>query len=90
MSIVKATIKGQVVIPAEIRRKYHITKGTKVIIIDKDGEIILKPFLFMLARFISLLIVLTSRSSNPAMFLKDIPCANDRLISSLSFNDNLL
>ncbi len=45
MSIVRATIKGQVVIPAEIRRKYHITKGTKVIIIDKDGEIILKPLL---------------------------------------------
>lgn len=33
------------VIPAEIRRKYHITKGTKVIIIDKDGKIILKPLL---------------------------------------------
>lgn len=43
MSIVKATLKGQVVIPAEIRRKYRISKGTKVIIIDRDGEIILKP-----------------------------------------------
>ena len=45
MPIVKTTEKGQVVIPAEIRKKYHITKGTKVIILDKDGQIILKPIL---------------------------------------------
>ncbi|MBI5286112.1 MAG: AbrB/MazE/SpoVT family DNA-binding domain-containing protein [Deltaproteobacteria bacterium] len=45
MSIVRTTVKGQVVIPAEIRRKYHITKGTKVVIIEKGGEIILKPLL---------------------------------------------
>ncbi|MEK6693629.1 MAG: AbrB/MazE/SpoVT family DNA-binding domain-containing protein [Nitrospirota bacterium] len=43
--VVKTTVKGQVVIPVEIRRKYHISRGTKVIIIDKDGEIILKPLL---------------------------------------------
>jgi len=45
MPIVKTTEKGQVVIPAEIRKRYHITKGTKVIILDKDGQIILKPIL---------------------------------------------
>lgn len=45
MSIVTATEKGQVVIPAKIRKKYHITKGTKVVVIDKDNQIILKPLL---------------------------------------------
>jgi AbrB family looped-hinge helix DNA binding protein len=45
MTIVKATGKGQVVIPAKIRKRYHITKGTKVIIFDKDDQIILKPVL---------------------------------------------
>ena len=45
MSIVKATEKGQVVIPAQIRKKHNITKGTKVIIQEKDGQIILKPML---------------------------------------------
>lgn len=43
MAIVKTTVKGQVVIPAPIRKKYHISKGTKVMVIDKEGEIILKP-----------------------------------------------
>lgn len=45
MSIVKATAKGQVVIPANIREKYHISKGTKVKIEDKNGQIIVKPLL---------------------------------------------
>jgi len=45
MTIVTATEKGQVVIPAKIRKRYHITKGTKVIILDKDDQIILKPLL---------------------------------------------
>ncbi len=45
MRIVQATEKGQVVIPVEIRKKYHISKGTKVVIFEKDGEIILKPLL---------------------------------------------
>ncbi|MBI3754193.1 MAG: AbrB/MazE/SpoVT family DNA-binding domain-containing protein [Deltaproteobacteria bacterium] len=45
MTIVRTTLKGQVVIPAEIRKKYHISKGTRVIVLDKDGDIILKPLL---------------------------------------------
>jgi len=45
MRVVQATEKGQVVIPVEIRKKYHISKGTKVVIFEKDGEIILKPLL---------------------------------------------
>ena len=45
MPIVRTTEKGQVVIPAEIRKRYHIVKGTKMIVLDKNGQIILKPVL---------------------------------------------
>jgi AbrB family looped-hinge helix DNA binding protein len=45
MPIVRASTKGQIVIPARLRRKYRIEKGTKVNIIDGDGEIILRPVL---------------------------------------------
>ena len=43
MVITKATIKGQILIPVELRKKYHIHKGSRLAIIDKDGEIVLKP-----------------------------------------------
>ena len=45
MTIVTSTEKGQVVIPAEIRKRHHITKGTKLAIIEKDDEIIIRPLL---------------------------------------------
>jgi AbrB family looped-hinge helix DNA binding protein len=45
MNIIKVAVKGQIVIPAELRKRYHITKGTRVMIIERDGEIILKPLL---------------------------------------------
>lgn len=45
MSIVKTTVKGQIVIPAELRKKYHISKGTRVKVVDGNGEIIIKPLL---------------------------------------------
>jgi len=45
MSIVKTNEKGQVVIPAKIRKKYNITKGTKVIVLDRNDQIVLKPIL---------------------------------------------
>lgn len=38
-----ATIKGQIVIPASLRRKYGIKKGTKIIVTDIGDAIILKP-----------------------------------------------
>jgi AbrB family looped-hinge helix DNA binding protein len=38
-----ATVKGQIVIPAELRRKYGIKAGTKITVIDSDEGIILKP-----------------------------------------------
>jgi len=37
------TVKGQVVIPAKIRRRLGITKGTKFYVEDREGEIILRP-----------------------------------------------
>lgn len=43
MAVSTATPKGQVVIPAELRRKYHIEAGTKVSVADGDGYIIVRP-----------------------------------------------
>ena len=37
------TVKGQIVIPSRIRRLYGIKKGTRVCLIERNGEIILKP-----------------------------------------------
>jgi AbrB family looped-hinge helix DNA binding protein len=37
------TVKGQIVIPAELRRKYKITEKTKIVIVDNGDEIILRP-----------------------------------------------
>ncbi len=36
------TIKGQVVIPKEIRAKYGIVPGTRVGFVEKDGEIVVR------------------------------------------------
>ncbi len=38
-----ATVKGQIVIPASLRRKYGIKNGTKIIITDAGDAIVLKP-----------------------------------------------
>jgi AbrB family looped-hinge helix DNA binding protein len=38
-----ATVKGQIVIPAELRRKYGIKAGTKISVIDTGEAIVLKP-----------------------------------------------
>lgn len=38
-----ATTKGQIVIPASLRRKYGIKVGTKIIVMDNGEEIILRP-----------------------------------------------
>ncbi len=37
------TVKGQVVIPSRLRRKFGIRKGTQVYLYERDGEIIVKP-----------------------------------------------
>ena len=40
---IKTTTKGQIVIPALLRRKYGIKKGTRVDITDDRGCIVLRP-----------------------------------------------
>jgi len=37
------TVKGQVVIPSKLRRKFGIKKGTQVSLFERNGEIIIKP-----------------------------------------------
>ena len=38
-----ATAKGQIVIPAALRKKYGIRNGTKIIVTDIEDAIVLKP-----------------------------------------------
>ena len=45
MNIIKVATKGQIVIPSELRKKYHISGGTRVMVTERDGEIVLKPLL---------------------------------------------
>lgn len=39
----RATIKGQIVIPAALRRKYRIQGGTRIRVYEENGKIILQP-----------------------------------------------
>ena len=43
MTIVTSTIKGQIVIPADIRGKFRIKKGTRVNVYEDGNKIILEP-----------------------------------------------
>ena len=43
MQTATATIKGQVVIPAALRKKLKITKGTRLSVMEQDGKIIMEP-----------------------------------------------
>ena len=43
MVIARATIKGQVVIPVNLRKKYGIHQGSRLAILDGDGQIIIRP-----------------------------------------------
>lgn len=38
----KITSKGQLTVPLEIRKKYRMKPGTKVLFEEKDGEVLLK------------------------------------------------
>ncbi|OGW53621.1 MAG: hypothetical protein A2Z60_05140 [Nitrospirae bacterium RIFCSPLOWO2_02_42_7] len=40
---IAVTIKGQVVIPAKLRHRLGIKKGTKLYIEERDGELVLRP-----------------------------------------------
>jgi len=43
MPVVTSTIKGQIVIPAEIRARFKIKKGTQVNVYDDGTRIIVEP-----------------------------------------------
>ncbi|HVM62450.1 MAG TPA: AbrB/MazE/SpoVT family DNA-binding domain-containing protein [Verrucomicrobiae bacterium] len=43
MHIAYVTSKGQLAIPAKLRRKYNIKKGTRVNFIETDGKIVMQP-----------------------------------------------
>jgi AbrB family looped-hinge helix DNA binding protein len=42
MTEVTVTSKGQVTIPADLRRKFKIEEGSKVEILEEDGRIVVK------------------------------------------------
>jgi AbrB family looped-hinge helix DNA binding protein len=39
----QVTAKGQIVIPVQLRQKYGIKNGTRIIVIDNGNSITLKP-----------------------------------------------
>ncbi len=43
MNTTTVTTKGQVVIPARIRKKMNIKKGTRLLVVEKGEEIVLRP-----------------------------------------------
>jgi len=43
METVRVTSKGQLVVPARLRRKYGIKPGTMVRFIERDKEIVFQP-----------------------------------------------
>jgi len=40
---VSATGKGQIVLPAALRQRYGIKKGTKILIFDFNGQLVFAP-----------------------------------------------
>jgi AbrB family looped-hinge helix DNA binding protein len=45
MGIVTSTIKGQIVIPADLRKKFKIIKGTRVNVYEENNKIIVEPLI---------------------------------------------
>lgn len=43
MHIAYVTSKGQLAIPAKLRRKYNIKKGTRVNFVEVNGKIVMQP-----------------------------------------------
>ncbi len=37
------TFKGQIVVPSKIRKKYGMTKGTKIAFMEQNGKLIIQP-----------------------------------------------
>lgn len=43
MAVVTSTVKGQIVIPADIRKKFNIKRGSRVNVYDEGNKIIVEP-----------------------------------------------
>lgn len=43
MAIVTSTVKGQIVIPADIRKKFNIKRGSRVNVYYEGDKIIIEP-----------------------------------------------
>jgi AbrB family looped-hinge helix DNA binding protein len=44
VAIVTSTIKGQIVIPADLRKQFGISKGSRINIYEDGDKIVVKPF----------------------------------------------
>jgi AbrB family looped-hinge helix DNA binding protein len=69
MDTASVTSKGQLVIPARLRRKYGIEPGTKVRFVERDHEILLQPVTKEYVR--SVCGLLKSESSATQMLLRE-------------------
>jgi AbrB family looped-hinge helix DNA binding protein len=69
MDTASVTSKGQLVIPARLRRKYGIEPGTKVRFVERDNEILLQPVTKEYVR--SVCGLLKSESSATQMLLRE-------------------
>jgi len=43
MQVARVSSKGQLVVPAGIRRKYGIKPGTRIVFVEENGRVILQP-----------------------------------------------
>jgi len=69
METASVTSKGQLVIPARLRRRYGIKPGTKIRFIERDHEILIQP---VTKEYIqSLCGLLKSKTSATQMLLKE-------------------
>ncbi len=42
MELIKVSSRGQIVIPEDVRKKYDINQGDKLVLLDKNGVLLLK------------------------------------------------
>ena len=40
---VTVSTKGQIVIPARLRQRFHIRKGTRLAVFEEDGRLVVQP-----------------------------------------------
>lgn len=43
MTVCTLTSKGQLVLPVSLRRKLNLTKGTRLAVTERAGEIVIRP-----------------------------------------------